>query len=237
MRHSQATFSRNRLLSSMPSGDFARLRPSLERLVLDTRHIMEEPGQPVRYVYFPEPCVASVVAITRLGERMEVGLFGPEGMSGLSVLHGAPHATFHTFVQVAGQGIRIPTDDLRIALDASATLRALLLRYAQAFSIQVGFTALANGRFTIDERLARWLLMCHDRVDGDSIALTHEFLALMLGVRRAGVTTAMRVLEGAGIVRTSRGKIEIVDREELLEVAGDSYGMPEAEYERVTFGN
>lgn len=233
LRTVQASFSRNRLLSIMSGDDFALLRPYLERIVLNAKDVIEEPGQPIQHVYFLEPSVASVVAITAQGEKMEVGLFGPEGMSGIAVLHGADRSPLHTFIQVAGSGIRLPADQLRSALASSATLRNLLMRYAQAFSIQVSFTALANGRYTIDERLSRWLLMCHDRVDDNVISLTHEFLALMLGVRRAGVTTALQILEGARIIKASRGRIEILDRDELLEAAGDSYGLPEVEYERL----
>jgi CRP-like cAMP-binding protein len=122
---------------------------------------------------------------------------------------------------------------LSSALETSATLRTLLLRYSQAFSIQVAFTALCNGRYTIEERLSRWLLMCHDRVDGDTIPVTHDFLALMLGVRRAGVTIALQILEGDHILKATRGRIEIRDRAELLQTAGGSYGLPEAEYERL----
>ncbi len=236
LRTVQASFSRNRLLSIMLPDDFALLRPYLERVVLNAKDVLEEPGKPIRHVYFLEPSVASVVAITSQGEKMEVGLFGPEGMSGIPIIHGADRSPLHTFVQVAGSGIRIRTDEFRAALAASSTLRDLLLRYAQAFAIQVSFTALANGRYTIDERLSRWLLMCHDRVDDNVVSLTHEFLALMLGVRRAGVTTALQILEGAHIIKASRGRIEILDRGELLEAAGDSYGLPEAEYERLMAG-
>lgn len=221
----------------MNAGDFELLRPNLERVVLNARDVLEQPGEPIEYVHFLEPCVASVVAITPLGEKMEVGLFGPEGMSGVAVIHGADSTPLQTFIQVAGSGLRMPAGELRAALSASATLRDLLMRYAQAFSIQVSFTALANGRYTIEERLSRWLLMCHDRVDGNVVALTHEFLALMLGVRRAGVTTALQVLEGARIINVSRGRIEILQRAELLEAAADSYGLPEAEYERLMAGS
>jgi CRP-like cAMP-binding protein len=183
-------------------------------------------------VYFPEPSVGSIVAIAG-GEKLEVGIFGPEGMSGLAVVNGTDRGPHQSFIQVAGQGLRIRAGDLRRAIEASPSLHGILLRYSQAYTVQVAFTALANGRYTIDERLARWLLMCHDRVDGDVINLTHEFLALMLGVRRAGVTTAVHILEGAKVVSATRGRLEILSREALLENAGDSYGPPEAEYERL----
>jgi CRP-like cAMP-binding protein len=233
LRKAQASFSRNRLLSTMSADDFERLRPNLQRVQLELKFVMEEPNQAIAYVYFLEPGVASVVAITAGGERMEVGLFGPEGMSGRAVVHGADRSPLQTFVQVPGSALRISADAFRSALDASPTLRRLLLRYMHAFSIQVSFTALANGRYTVDERLSRWLLMCHDRVDDNSFVITHEFLSLMLGVRRAGVTTALHILEGARIIKATRGRVEILDREQLQEAAGDSYGLPEAEYERL----
>lgn len=233
LSRNQASFSRNRILSTLSKDDFESLRPHLERVPLKVRHMFEEPDEPIRHVYFPEPCVCSVVASTRDGERVEVGLFGPEGMSGLPLIHGDDRSPLQTFVQVEGTGIRIGADELRRAMEASPSMQRLMLRYAQAYSIQVAYTALANGRYTIDERLARWLLMCHDRIDGDVIHLTHEFLALMLGVRRAGVTTALQDLEGARVIDAGRGRIEILSRTELLEAAGDSYGPPEAEYERL----
>ena len=217
----------------MQAADFERLRPHLLRVTFEVRQDLEEPNRPIEHVYFPEPSVASIVALTPGGEKLEVGIVGPEGMSGLAVVLGSDRSPMHTFIQVPGSGIRLDAGILREALDESPKLRRLLLLYAQAHAIQVTYTALANGRFTIDERLARWLLMCHDRVDGNVILLTHEFLALMLGVRRAGVTTAMQILENAGTIRSSRGRIEILDRRELQEGAGDSYGVPEAEYERL----
>ena len=233
LRKPQASFSRNRLLSIMGGDDFERLRPYLERVTLNAKDVLEEPNKTIRHVYFPEPSVSSVVAVTAQGEKMEVGLFGPEGMSGTSIVHGADRSPLHTFIQVAGSGLRIGADELRSAMGASSTLRALLMRYAQAFSIQIAFAALANGRFTLNERLSRWLLMCHDRVDGNTFPLTHETLALMLGVRRAGVTTTLQILEDAHIIKASRGRIEILDRAALLDAADDSYGLPEAEYERL----
>ena len=128
------------------------------------------------------------------------------------------------------------SDDLRQAMQTSPTLQPFLLRYAQAFMIQTAHTALANGRAKIHERLARWLLMAHDRIDGDQLALVHEFLALMLGVRREGVTIALQELEGEGLIRTTRGNITIVDRKGLEKTADGSYGVPEAEFDRLIGG-
>jgi len=232
-RHPQPSFSRNRLLSTLPADDFDRLRAELQRVSLDFKQVLEEPNQPIESVYFLEPGVGSIVAITGSGEKLEVGIFGPEGMSGVAVVQGSDRSPHETFIQVPGEAIRISAGALRNAFEESASLRQVLLRYAQAFCIQVAFTALANGRYSIDERLARWLLMCHDRVDGDSFPITHEFLALMLGVRRAGVTTALQSLEALEAIKALRGRIEILDRDELIKSAGGSYGVAEAEYERL----
>jgi CRP-like cAMP-binding protein len=238
-RHSQGSFSRNRLLSVLPREAFELLRPKLTRVELELRQVIEEPNEPISHIYFLEPCIASVIAITAGGEQLEVGLFGPEGVSGLAVVNGSDRSPHRTFIQVPGPALRMEADDLRAALNESQPLRRLLLLFSQAQSVQVAFTALANGRHTIDERLARWLLMSHDRVDGNLVPVTHEFLALMLGIRRAGVTTALHILEGAGIIKSYRGRLEILDRDELRESAGDCYGAPEAEYERLieSFGS
>jgi CRP-like cAMP-binding protein len=231
--HSQTTFSRNRLLGAMASDDFEILRSRLERVSLKQRDVLEEPNQPIPYVYFLEPGLGSVVATAGEGEKVEVGVIGPDGMSGLAIVNGTDRSPHETFIQIAGDALRIGTDDLRHAIDESRSLHSLLLRYSQAFSIQVAHTALVNGRYSVHERLARWLLMSHDRVDGDEVPLTHDFLSLMLGVRRAGVTVALHILEGAKVVRNKRGSITILDRAELEESAGGSYGAPEKEYERL----
>jgi len=144
--------------------------------------------------------------------------------------HRSPHATY---VQVAGEGQRIGAARLRTAMAASGAMRALFLKYVQTFTIQTAHTAIANGRANIDERLSRWLLMAQDRIGGRELPLTHEFLAVMLGVRRAGVTEALSVLEGAKSIRAVRGQITVLDRKRLQERARDSYGVPEAEYLRL----
>ena len=142
----------------------------------------------------------------------------------------SPHSTY---VQVAGAGQRISADDLRSVMQASLSLRDTLLRFAQAFMIQATHTALSNGSAKLEERLGRWLLMAHDRMDGDKLPLIQEFLALMLGVRRPGVTVAMQSLEARGVIEHSRGVITVIDRKGLEKIANASYGVPEAEYKRL----
>jgi CRP-like cAMP-binding protein len=224
---------RNRLLGVLTPADLDRLRPHLQLTTLRLRQVLEEPHQPIQQVYFPESGLTSAVAHTKHDRGIEVGLIGWEGMSGLSVVMGNDRSPNETFIQAAGSGYRIPAEALRQALEASPTLRICLLHYVQAFLIQTSQTALANGRAKLEERLARWLLMVHDRFDGDEFPVTHEFLALMLGVRRPGVTVALHILEGAGLIRSTRGLLTVLDRQGLESVADGSYGVPEAEYERL----
>ena len=136
------------------------------------------------------------------------------------------------FMQVEGRGISVPTPALLSMVDQVPTAQDLLLRYVHCSELQLAHSALANARYTMPQRLARWLLMCHDRLRDDDLSLTHEFLSLMLGVRRSGVTNEIHVLEGAHAIKASRGNIRIVDRQKLEEIAGGSYGIPEDEYER-----
>jgi CRP-like cAMP-binding protein len=223
---------RNRLLRAISSDDFARLIPHLEPVALRLREVLVVPNQPIQNVYFIEEGLASVVAISA-DDRIEVAHVGREGLTGDPVLLGVEQTPNETFIQVAGSALRIGVDDLRAALDTSPALKALLLRWVHVSMIQTAQSALANGRYTIQERLARWLLMCHDRMDGDDLPLTHEFLSLMLGVRRSGVTEALHVLEGVEIVKAGRGTIRVLNRERLEEIAGGCYGLPEAEYNKL----
>ena len=225
----------NTLLAALPHEDLARLGRDGERIDLARNHRMEEPGRPIAHIYFPLSGLGSVVAVgDRLRDRrIEAGIFGRDGMSGTAVVLGNDRSPHETFTQIAGPALRVPADAVRGAMEASEALRRLLLLYAQVLLVQVAHTVLANGRNKIEERLARWVLMAHDRVDGDDVPLTHEFLSLMLGVRRAGVTVATHLLEGQGLIRATRGLIHVTDREGLEEMADGSYGVPEAEYRRL----
>jgi CRP-like cAMP-binding protein len=219
---------RNGLLAAMSSDDLALLKPKLEPLKLKSRQVLEPANKPIKYNYFINSGLGSVVAIGKNGHRLEVGIIGREGMTGLPVVLGNDRSPNETFVQVEGTGSRIAADDLRQALRKSASLTRVLLNFVNAFLMQTSHTALSNGTATLEERLARWLLMAQDRLDGNEIPLTHEFLSLMLGVRRAGVTISLNQLHRKGVIRLSRGRIEIVDREGLINSANGAYGIPEA---------
>jgi CRP-like cAMP-binding protein len=219
----------------MREQDFALLQPDLERLAIPFRQPFYESHRPIEHVYFIEDGVASVTDPQADGDEIEIGLYGREGLSGTAVLLGVASTPHRSYLQV-GDGIpalRIETPRLLDACRQSPDLQNLLLRYVQTFTVQAAQGSAANAHYEVPQRLSRWLLMCHDRVSGDLLELTHEFMAMMLGVRRAGVTVALHTLEGTGAIRASRGRVMVLDRERLEELAGDCYGRPEAEYRRI----
>ncbi|TNC50872.1 Crp/Fnr family transcriptional regulator [Rubellimicrobium rubrum] len=217
----------------MPDHDLALIGPALVPVDLPEGYVMERPHQAIRHIYFPDTGLASVVPSTHTGLRIEVGVFGRDGMSGTMVLLGDYQSPHETLMQIEGRGHRISVDDLRRAASEHPGLRDHLLRYVRYFAIQVAHTSLANGRVKLAARLARWLLMCHDRLNADEIHLTHEFLSNLLGVRRAGVTVATHVLEEKKLIRARRGLIRILDRDGLVQASQGTYGVPEAEYRRL----
>jgi len=224
---------RNRLLARLAPKDLAVLRPHLAPIDLPLRTVLEKPGRTIDYVYFPESGIASVVATQANDIRVEVGLIGCEGMTGLAILLGDRQTPNTTYMQLAGAGQRMTADALRSVMARNAGLQAVMLKYVQAFLIQVSHTAISNAHGHIDERLARWILMAHDRVSGATVLLTHEFLSLMLAVRRAGVTEALKTLVTQGLINSARGSITVLDRKGLEMSAGESYGVPESEYRRL----
>jgi CRP-like cAMP-binding protein len=163
-------------------------------------------------------------------------VIGKEGMTGLAALLGVDRSHHEIFMQTAGQARRVSVSKLRQAMKQSATLLTTLLLYAHTLILQMSYTALASGRYQLEERLARWLLMAVDRAQGPTVYLTHDSLAVMLGTRRSGVTVGLGELQKRGIIQLSRGGISVIDRTALKDAANGSYGAPEAEYLRL-FGN
>lgn len=226
----------NKILASLGADDVALLLPMLSPVELPVRRQLETPGRPIQYAHFMRTGIASIVVSTGGNYSVEVGIIGNEGVTGLPLLMKTNIAVHQTFMQSEGSAWRAEAADLIEAMERSPRLRDALLRYAHTFMVQMSFTALANGKYKLEERLARWLLMAQDRGDAGKIKLTHEFLGLMLGTRRAGVTIALRQFDKQGFIATRRGII-IKDRKRLEEAANGSYGTPEAEYERWFPGN
>jgi CRP-like cAMP-binding protein len=218
---------RNHVLKTLAPEDFALLQPSMHHVELGLKAQLESSYQPIEHVYFPEMGIASVVANMTGGRQSEVGIIGHDGMTGVTVILGQDRSPNETYIQVASNGWCLPVESLRAVFAKSQTLRESLLRYAHAFLVQSSRTALVNGHSKIEERLARWLLMVHDRGEGNKIYLTHEFLATMLGARRPGVTAALQMLEYRGLVRAKRGEITIVDRTGMIKLTRGAYGGEE----------
>lgn len=227
---------RNRLLQRLTHADFRLLKPHLQLIPTGLRQTLIAPHEQVAQLFFPEVGYASVTADAK-GKRIEVGLIGREGLVGASpVLLADNFTVYREFVLCPGEMLAIDANRFRSAIDNSPTLRTLMLRYLQTRLVQAQQFACANAAYTTPVRLARWMLMCHDRSDGDEIPITHEALSFMLGVRRAGVTHAVHVLEGRHLIKAHRGRITVQDREGLIDLAGGSYGLPEAEYARLIEG-
>lgn len=222
----------NRLLCALPHDLREEFVSESEAVSLLPGQVLHEPFAPFRHAYFPNDGVISVMASSGLGEG-EVGMIGREGMTSLPLMLESDRSPNRIVVQVAGDGLRIEADTLLRWAETHRELRSVLLRYTQCWTIQVAQTSLANARNTVRERLARWLVMCRDRVKSDQVLITHEALAAILGVRRPGVTVATHELEGDGALRARRGCIRILDRAKLDLAANSSYGVPEREYERL----
>jgi CRP-like cAMP-binding protein len=223
----------NHLLATLPLPDRIALERCATRESLAFNRTLAEPGAIVSHVYFPLGGILSTIAQSPDGSRIEVGITGREGFTGTSILMGADLSPHQVLVQMEADALRIASADLLEAAAASPALHTALLRFAHVFSIQTAYTALANGSYTIERRLARWLLMYFDRVDSFNFMVTHDFLSLMLAVRRSGVTDALHVLEGQHLIQSTRGNIRIMDRAGLETFAGGCYGAPEREYERL----
>lgn len=212
----------NLILSQISAADLGLLEPHLERVDLPLNKVLERRCKPIKSIYFPEDGIASVVAV---GNRRstEVGVIGREGMTGSSVVLGGDRSEHETFMQAAGHGHRIDASLLREAIAASRTLHAAFLSFIRAFLSQTANTVVANGRSKIEERLARWLLLADDRIAGDALPLTHEFLAMMLAAHRPGVTVAIQELERSGLIARKRGHIVILDRKTLERMTNGTY--------------
>jgi CRP-like cAMP-binding protein len=224
---------RNAILRHLSDADRDLLRPTLEPIDLPVRFRLAEASRPIDAVYFLETGVASITTSVRHEIPIEIGIVGREGVVNLPVLMGIDRSPSETFMQIHGAGFRIGIERLREVMAQSPTLTPILLMFVHVFMVQTASTVLANGRANIPERLARWLLMARDRVEGDGIELTHEFLATMLGVNRPGVTVALREFERRGLIDGRRGVITILDRSALEKEANGYYGVAEAEFQRL----
>jgi CRP-like cAMP-binding protein len=222
--------SRNRLLAALEPEDLRRLAPHLERVDLARGTVLLEPAAELRHVWWPEDCIVSLVIPTREGGAAEAATIGREGMVGFFAILGDHRALARNVVQVPGRALRLPFGVLREAFAASPPVRQVCLRYVAALLAHVLQSAACNALHTVEARLARWLLLLQDRVDGDPrLPLTQEFL----GVQRTTVTTAARALQRAGLIAYKWGGVTVLDRTGLERVSCECYGVIREHYEQV----
>lgn len=224
----------NRLLRALSVTDLGLIAPYLETVRLSLRQPLEGAHETIETVYFLESGLGSIVAGKECGSSIEVGLFGRDGMSGTSLVLGDTESPFDCFVQMSGSAARISSDDLQSVMLQSTSFKVLMTRYARALGIQTTCTAWANAEIKVEARLARWILMVDDRTEEDHFRVTHEFLAMMLGVRRAGVTVALKILEAQSMIRSEYREIFVLNRCALIALTRGAYGPAEVEYSRLT---
>jgi CRP-like cAMP-binding protein len=216
---------RNMILAALPPEEYRRLRPYLELVPLKPWDVLWEPYKPIRFLYFPTCGMVSMVAMTREGATIEVGMTGREGFVGTPVTLGVRSGPFRAIVQIEGSAFRIESTLLQQILPEMPTLERMLQRYAYAHAMQVTQAAACNRLHHVPQRLCRWLAMSRDRTGSDLLPLTQEFLAQMLGCRRSSVTAAMGPLHHAGVIRSEHGQVRILDRKELEKRACECYGI------------
>jgi CRP-like cAMP-binding protein len=223
----------NRLLALLPLADYERVAPQLQHVELPRGMVLFELGEPIDKVYFLTSGVGSVIVTTSEGHRTEAGLFGWDGYVPTTAATDVELSSYDVNVQIAGDAYALEYNLFREWMETNRNFAKIITRCLEAFSIQVAYTAVSNAVHDVSERLARWLLMCHDRVPGHEIPITHDFLAVMLAVHRPSVTTSLHVLEGNGFIKAERGMVTIRNRAALEEFAHDAYGRPEQEYRRL----
>src|ERR1700694_5274133 len=223
----------NRLLLLLSDHDYERLRSHLSVVVFDYRKSLYEASRPIEHVYFPIDGVASLVITTAEGAGAEVGTIGNEGLVGLPICLGDDEAPSSVYVQVPGTALRLDARAFRGELGASPTLNLIMLRYAHAFFNQVAQSAACAHLHRVEQRCCRWLLMTRDRMPTGDFLLTHEFLGMMLGVRRTTVTDVMGGLQKAGLIRYRRGHVTILDHGALQQRACECYDISKQEFDRL----
>lgn len=226
---------KNRILASLSKAEISRLSQHLSQVDLPAGKTLLDPGEEITHAYFLETGLASVVVAMADGTMVETGITGNDGLVGFPVLLGTKTMPTRTFMQIPGAGYKIKANHLIEEFERAGTLHKKIQRYFQAHLVQTGQTAACNRLHDIAERLARWLLMCHDRMEADTFAITHEFLGHMLGTPRSTVTLAAGILNKSGLIAYSRGKVFVKDREGLEKAACECYQTIRKEFDRLGF--
>ncbi len=223
----------NRLLARLPPEDYLRILPRLQLVPLALKHVLYEARSPIDYAYFPNRGVVSALTVMEDGRAIEVTTIGDEGMVGLPLFVGAKTIANRVIVQVPGEALRMPEATLRDEVRRDSPLRRLLILYHTAFLAEVSQAVACNGLHSVYQRCCRWLLMTHDRAHSDVFPMTHEFLAEMLGVRRSTVSEVLEPFQQKGLIRYSRGKITVLDRDGLMAGCCECYRTINEEFVRL----
>ena len=223
---------KNRLLAALPDEDFERWQGQLEPVDLRLGQVLYESGGPLGHVYFPTTAIVSLLYVMENGASAEIAIVGNEGLVGIALFMGGESTPSRAVVQSAGQGLRLKAQAIKDEFKRAPVLH-LLLRYTQALITQMAQTAVCNRHHSVDQQLCRWLLLSLDRLHGSELVMTQELIANMLGVRREGVTEAALKLQNAGVIRYARGRISVLDRDELARRTCECYAVVKKEYDRL----
>lgn len=223
----------NHILATLPGDVQQRLFPYLESVSLPLGQVLYEPGDKMRYVYFPADCIVSLLYVMESGASAEISVVGNEGLVGISLFMGGESTSSRAVVQSGGSGYRLPGEKLLEEFDRHGRLMSLVLRYTQALITQMAQTAVCNRHHTIDQQLCRWLLLSLDRLPTGHLVMTQELIANMLGVRREGVTEAAGRLQKAGVIEYRRGHINVLNRPRLEELCCECYVVVKRETDRL----
>jgi CRP-like cAMP-binding protein len=225
--------SKNQLLARLPPSEYQRLAPEMKAVHLPVKQILYNAYASINYVYFPIDGVVSAMTIMDDGSAIEVATIGNEGIAGLGAFIGGETSPYEVMVQVEGDAMRMSAEVLKKEADKDGPLRKLLALYNIALQTQIGYSVACNGLHTIEKRCCRWLLMTQDRIESNVLPLTHEFLSIMLGVRRASVTEVLQPLQEQGLIQSERGKIRVLDRKGLEAVSCECYRRTKEEFVRL----
>ena len=223
----------NHILAALPAAEFDRLAPHLELVPLPLGEALYESGGRLQHVYFPTTAIVSLLYVLEDGASAEIAVVGNEGVLGIALFMGGETTPSRAVVQSAGYGYRLKAQILKQEFNRAGPVMHLLLRYTQALITQMTQTAVCNRHHSVEQQLCRWLLLSLDRLSSDALTMTQELIANMLGVRREGVTEAAGKLQRDGLIRYSRGRIEVIDRPGLEKAVCECYGVVKAEYDRL----
>ncbi len=233
MKNLTQTAAQNHILNSLGGDELERMLPDMELVTISKGEVLYNPDEKITHVYFPVKGMISVTSLTAEGQQVEIGTIGREGMAGLNVCMEADRTPHESMAQIAGAALKMKASALKDEFNKGGTVQKSLLRFMHAYLLLVSQTAVCNRLHPVDRRLARWLLMCRDRVQSNLLSVTQEFLAAMLGSNRPTVTGAALALKNEGFIKYTRGKVEILEANGLENYTCECYQIVKAEYDRL----